>query len=303
MKWIILSLLVVLSVACSNESLELQQMSGASLKCKIEGSQLKSELKSSYAKRGSAPVYISGVILTANNTEYDVDDVVSEYTFNPEGQSSSDKDIILQGLTVGSNTVSAVGVCNNSAKNKYYMDVDRADGDLSERANSYSSKLKTLQPIFASYTSLNPVEVNISNGNSNSISIPMVTNNHRVVVVLENSNESKYNLSWEVLESDNTNPLVSSSQAGELPVGTQDAIVINSESAKGSKRYTVRVTYSTINSGVEVGTITKTIDANAYDDITKLYHFSKRDLLEAEAEISFMTWTPMRDDNSGETIK
>jgi len=300
MRWIILLFLVIFSVACSNEPHEMQ-LSNASLKCEIEGAELQSGLKSTYYRRGNAPVYISGVVLTAENTEYSVDDIVSEYTFNPDGQSVFDKDIVIEGLTVGNNIITAEGVCNSTAENKYYINVSRADGDLNERANSYAVQLRGTQPIFADYKSENPLNVKISNSNNNTASISMVTENHRVVVVLENSYDSEYYLYMEILEDGNATPLCSSSDVGNLPVGMQDAIVVNNENAKGSKTYTVKVTYYTKDSNMEVGIITKTIVANAYDNITKLYHFNKGELEVGDAE-AFMTWTPMEKDNSGETI-
>ena len=298
MKWIILFSLLVFTLACSNEPSEMY-LSNASLKCEINGADLRSGLKSVYYKRGDAPVYISGVILTAKNTEYNVSDVVSEYTFNPYGESYADKDIVLEGLTVGNNIITAKGVCNSVSGNNYYMDVTRAWGDLTERANQYAETLKSSQPIYADYKEETPLNIAISNRSDNRASISMVTENHRVAVVLENSYDSKYNLALEIKESGSSVPLFSSTYF--IPVNTQDAFVINNDDARGNKTYTVTVTYYDKYSYAAVGSVVKTIVAGACDNITKLYYFNKGELEVGDVE-AFMTWVPWVTDNKGETI-
>lgn len=307
MKWIVLTYFVLFFMSCSNDMNNVQ-LKDASLKCMIVGGEVEkdggannSALKSGYYKRNSAPAYISGIVLTAENTEYEVPNVVRQFNFNPNGQGSSDKDIVLEGLTVGNNEITAQGVCNSPSQNNYYQNIGGTSGNLNERATNYSNNLLSIQPVYADYKSAHAANVVISNG-GNSTNISMVTQNHRVAVILENPSKSNYLLSFDILEQGKDNPLLSSGSNRRLTPGTQHAMVINDRNAKGNKRYIIRVNYYTIGSGVWVGQITKTIDAAAYDNIAKLYHFNKGGLEVGNATISWINWTPMDKITGGETI-
>jgi len=299
MKWIILLTVVLFSVSCSNDPKEIK-LGKASLKVDIKAAELAAGLKTGY-KRGQAPVYIAGVTLTADNTEYNIASVVNiVQTFNFASDVATDgEDIVLTGLTVGTNSITAVGICDNTAENAHYSVLSEATGgNLKEKADAYAEVLRGKQPIYAAYTEDNAVEKVISAGD-NAITVNMVTDNHRVAVVLENPDGSEYVLKIKIWEGDeDLFPLVDDF----IEAGAQEAFVINNAEATGSKTYTVKVSYFTRVSHELMDTITKTISVVSYDNITKLYQFSKDDLLEGEASTTF-TWTPLEEKNSGEPIQ
>jgi len=146
MKWIILFFLVIFPMACSND-LEEVQFSNASLNVKIAAAELgvgsEFALKTSGYKRGDAPVYVKGVDLKARNIEYNVKDIKQTFMFQSD-DSNEGEDIVLTGLTVGINSITAKGIARYKAKNAYYLMFNEAEGsDLNSKADAYACLLYT----------------------------------------------------------------------------------------------------------------------------------------------------------------
>jgi hypothetical protein len=148
----------------------------------------------------------------------------------------------------------------------------------------------------------NPIIKDISiNDNNNLVNVNMITQNHRVAIVIENSGESNYILKVSVLGKDGSELLGTDNY---IRINSQHAMIINNSNASGDKTYTVNIKYFTKDSEIEIleKNITREIRASEGSNITKLYHFSKNNLLESDSDALF-AWDQMNDIISGETIE
>jgi len=300
MKWLILFSLAVFSLACSHESKQ-KLFTKASLKCEVKGQELKTGSTSNKAyKRGLAPAYIDSVKIKVHNNEYTVADVEKTFQFVPEeAEEDEGDDIIIGGLTVGNNTITGVGYSKYGPVDQYYPSISAAtEEDVNDRATAYAQALRDTHPVYATYHEESPLnKVIYTESSSNQATLAMITENLRVAVVVENTASSQYVLKASILK-DTTVVLESSSY---IQKGHQDAIVINNLNAKKSISYTVKITYYTPDSYLEMGTIERTIDATASSSITKLYSFNKNELFTGDSS-STITWTPLTDTAEGEEI-
>lgn len=313
-KLILPLLLVLLISSCSKEDMKVAELSdvklsGVSLKCAIKGSENNSKNKTANVAydRGDAPVYISGVTLTVENLEYDVEDVIKKFNFTDDEYSSSSnidiQEIVLNNLTVGENRITAVGICKNEPLNRYYKNIEKFDAStLKARANQYADYLVQLQPLHADYTGEKPLIKEISpDMDDNTVDIVMTTESHRLAVVVENAEDSEYLLKVSI-ETEGGEVLLSSS--GLMGIDTQAAFVVNDDDAYGAKNYNLKIRCFTKKSETEIKdmTIVRPIAAQSRDNITKLYHFSKDELYTSSSDVSF-TWNVMKENNSGEYIQ
>lgn len=196
MKWSVLILLILFSVSCSQDLEEISVVK-ASLECIISvGKTESSGGSSSYLKaENTPPDYIAGITLTVHNNEYSVSDVTVNKAFT---NSYKPNKISINGLTIGDNTITAVAKSQGIAENNYYNKLTLPSGDINNRALNYSTQLRSKQKIYANYVSEKPVVVNVSSSTTNSADISMVTENHRLAVVVENPSNSDYDLMIEL---------------------------------------------------------------------------------------------------------
>lgn len=296
MKWIVLFSLIVFSVSCSNDTKDIL-LSNASLNVEINAADLNNTggLKAGVYKRGNAPVYIKGVEITAINTEYDVDDVKETFLFASDNADEGE-DIVLSGLTVGANSITAKGLARYSAKNAHYWNIPGMSGNnLDDDADACAKYLRGIHPIYAQYYSKIPVEKVISNGGNNEITVDMVTDNHRAAFVFHNAS-SKYHIVVYVRVAGKIMAAASVSRGGSV------SYVYNDKNAKGNKTYDITIDYYTKNSYEKMGGFVRHETVSSYDNVTKLFRFSKDELHEGKS-LSKFTWKKLNVKNSGEDIE
>lgn len=292
-------------LSCSNDYTN-SSLLNVSLECSIQGIDIpvnKSTTKSQNEST-AVPVFISGVRLEVENLEYEVANVFSDFYFKePELVDLSGKetfDVVLENVTVGRNRITARGICKNKALNSIYSNIEKCDAiSLDDRAAQYGDNLKDLHHIYADYFNKEDVVKEITTNNIQ-VSIPMVTDSHRLGVVVENTIDSEYLLKVSI--QDEEGKLLLSSQ-DFMNIGTQDAFVINNNDAKGDKTYKVSVRYFTKGSKIEMQdkTIIRTINIGSKTNFTKLYVFSRDELLESSSSMS-LSWKYIEDVNSGELL-
>jgi hypothetical protein len=300
MKWLIFFSLVVFSLGCSKESKH-KLFTKASLKCEVKGQQLKTgSINNKAYKRGQAPAYIDSVKIKVHNNEYSVPDVEKTYVFieNAENDATAD-DIIIDGLTVGNNTITADGYNKYDPANTYHADIAAASGStIDDKATAYAQALVNSHNVYAIYKENSPLEKIIYTDNTdNPATLSMVTQNHRVAVVVENTASSQYVLKASVAKEGS--PVLES--ANFIEIGKQDAMVINDSNAEGTIDYAVKIVYYTKINHVAIDSVERIINATASNSITKLYSFKKGDLLTGNSS-STITWTPLTDSAEGEEI-
>lgn len=302
----ILYIFLILSIFSCSEKIDEQVLPSVSLECSISGIVSASSTKTynKTAVKASVPDFISGVSLTVENLDYDVSDAVKSLYFD-----SMDADVKveenmlsleLNGIVVGRNRITAKGICKNEALSILYSDIDKFDAeDLNVRASQYADYLMQKHPMYANYFNKGEIIKQITTSN-NSVNIPMTSDSHRLAVVLENSTESKYLLKITV-EDDLGNIVIASDDY--IGIGSQIAMVINDNDAKGEKEYTVTVRCFSKNSNIEFPEYQKekTIRISERVNSTKLYVFSKDELLESEGNFAF-NWELMEEVDSGEIL-
>ncbi len=294
-----LLLFCLLVFSCCSSKYSDEQLPQGSVLFNIKGPE--SSIKGTTRQdRANIPDYIVGVVLKVENMEYDVKDVIEQYNYNQiEGDTNV---IVLSNITFGTNKITVKGVCNNPPLNFYYKSIPKCnDYNLNKRAKQYGDVLKIIQPIYASYVIEKPVIKNISADiNSNIVDINMVTQNHRVAVIIENSEDSNYILKAFIFGEDGTELLKSDDY---IQNDDRHAMIINNTAASEDEIYTVEIKYYTKHSEVEMlnKTITRQISASKASNITKLYHFSKDNLLESNIDALF-SWNSMKEIISGEYL-
>lgn len=302
-KYTLFFLGLVMLCSCSSEYTEYSEgfIPKSKIQCVFNGtkSSVKTSSANSQLKGEAAPPYISGVNLTVENIEYTVDDIDRQYNVNDNMLEV----VVLDDITVGKNKITAKGVCENSPLNSCHYGVPKMNNDdLNERAQMYADYLKQIHPIYVDYTVEEPVVTDISaNAEDNIINLSMVPMSHRLAVVLENPVDSKYILKISV-EKEDGSVLVNTQDFVET--GSQVALVINDDSAIGDENYTVKVNYFTKITGTEMldRTISKTLEVRQGANITKLYSFSKEELIESNSNTLF-TWKHMEENHSGEYLQ
>jgi hypothetical protein len=275
------------------------------MKCLIDAEPMSvySGMKS-YYKRGTAPSCQKSITITANNQEYTVPAVISTFVFNPAGEQPTDLDIIMENLTVGSNEITATSTCGNEAKNAVYTDVAKPDiDDIDDRTDQYATDLLTKQPPHAPYREENPVIKVISTDNTkNDITISMVTDYHRLAVVLENSNDSQYLLKMQIEKGEAHEVLLATPDF--VGIGDQVVFIINNDEAKFDIDYTVRIKHFTKDSEEELVEIEieDVIETFAAQNRTRLYYFTKSTYQTGDASAT-ITWAPWETVNDNKTYE
>lgn len=285
MKWIILAAAALFAVSCSNDS-KWNENNLAKGDVNVD---IKAEAMGGAYKRGDAPAYIASIDLNADNLEYNVADISGHFALAAD---NTGDDIKLTGLTVGSNEFTATGNPANAELNEVanIAGFTTTNTELDDIAADYSAKIAENHPIYALYTGDKTQDV--VKGTGNNVEIAMASENHRVAIVLENASVNN-TLKMEIL---NGATLIHTFDA--VAAGADVAYIINDAAAKNDITYTVKVTY---NNGTDDVVITKTIDAVALKNITKLYRFASDKLDTGDATFTF-TWAPFVVDNGGEEL-
>lgn len=235
-------------------------------------------------KRNYAPVYVSGVELTAKYLDLSsVADVSKQFLFVDGNTGGAD---IKMSVPLGRNRFIAVSVNKYLPKVGTYEDaiekqvIERTDADKLEY---YSAELIKLQPIYAVF---NGELEHVVTETGNSINIPMVTKTARYGVVLESS--ENYDITMSAT-------LGSTSRVVEKKIGSKaSAIVFND--ANVFNGHTLSVTLAIRADGKEeiiknvtVGTYT----AESSKNKTLVISYNKSgEILLQETNVVF-TWTPM----------
>lgn len=299
MRWIIIVVIVFLA-SCSDDKGDVLPEK-ASLKVNINSKVLTAgggTTKAGAYVRGNAPVYIEGVRIKADKM-YDssVDDVVHEFLFVENGNIGG-KQVIMTGIDYGWNEVSAEGMCANDPVNfwenkKSWTTAPVEKKALNDMAADYSRIIKDTYPVYANYYSENNVQTNIRNTGSNSVSLNMITDNHRIAIVIENASDD-YTLRCYIYVGNHYTYM-------ELvDKGNCSSVVYNGTDDVGTKNCTVRIDYSgtwPISPGVK----TKYFTINKGQDETRYYRFNKGVVEEGSASAN-ISWVPLNDNTSGEDI-
>lgn len=308
MKWIVLVLAVMFAASCSNDTVIIPTKK-ASVKIDVKAENItngntpeaNSGLKAaSDYKRDGAPDYVAGVDLVAHNNEYTVPDVSNSYTFASDGT----KDVVLAGLTIGNNTISATGVPANAVQDAQEITMPTTvpgvttTDNLDTRASEYSSYLLGLHGLYADYNGSN--SMHIVAGTGNTMQIDMKSNNHRCNVVLENRSPN-YKLKLRVYQVNGSDNLLKST-TGYIEEDNQVGFIHNeATSAVGIKEYKVEVDYCTPD-GTVVETLTPaSFTVNPRENYTKLYRFKDHALTTGDVTVTF-TWEGFTDENHGHDI-
>ncbi len=308
MKWIVLLSAVLFAAACSNDSAEINGIVSKGLvKVNIEAAQ--SSVKSGGFKRGNAPVYIDGVIIKADNKEYTEAkyDVTQEFLFKSD-RSDDGVDIVMTDVYVGTTNISAVGICDVDNKvNTYIQELTSVNIDaLDAAAKKYDENLRTSNPVYAHYVSEPTADIVVANDATNAITVNMNSENHRVAFVMENPSTSLYDIKWRVSVKDGA---VLNTWSDYMDAGTQQAYIINDAYAVNARTYMVEVQYFTkdshepmLDESGDEKVFTKEVTANALDNVTKLYRFTKEGLLQGDVNAT-ITWEQKDPIADGEEIE
>ena len=233
-------------------------------------------------KRYSAPVYVSGVSITAKSLDFTgLDNVVTDFSF-VDGNSGG-KDITMT-VPFGDNNFSATSLTNVVAENEAYPNsVNKFIGSGS-KLDYYSAELIKAQKIYAIFNGSQDYTVTENNPSFN---IPMTTESARYGVVLETS------VNYDVKM---TATLGSAQKAiTKATSANASAIIFNDENVADGDQ--LSVTLEVLVNGKIVKTIIKEnyiAEAGKNKTLVITYN-SSENILKEETGISF-TWTPMEDD-------
>lgn len=304
MRRIFYIVLLLFIFSCS-ENREIGELDTTSLNIAINTTQAvgESTTKAGSYKRGNAPAYVKGVKVTANNLEYTGFSKSKDFQFVDYGNTGGD-DLVMEGVTVGNNRFSAVGIpaygpVAYKTCYSWLSDLPRvSEKDLDEMATDYSKHLQAKFPIYAKYTSENSVDKIVTVDGTNDVALNMVTTNHRVAMLVENKSD-KYRIRVIYVGAKPRSASMSYIIDPRWIKGY--AVVYNDDDAKGTIDYSVTVEYYTKDTGIKVGTIKKEFTVTAGQNVTKYYRFVNTTLVEGDATLN-ITWTPMTDDAGGEDL-
>ena len=269
-------------VAVSIETNSLESQSSIN---KISGTTSKIT-KSGTFKRNNAPVYVSGVKVTAKFLDLTSTDVVKEFLFVDENTGGTD---IKLNVPFGTNKFTAVSINNFEAKSNSYQDaITKATGTDAEKLAYYTDELIKIQPIYAIF---NGERDYIVKENAKSLSIPMETKTARYSVVFETSDN--YDITMSATLGSTTKSVLKATSA------KASAIVFNDENVAAGQTLKVTLFVKVKGQTETVKTITTgTYTAEAGKNKTLVISYNKSGvILLQETNIAF-TWTPMT--NEGE---
>jgi len=238
--------------------------------------------KSGEYKRYSAPVYVSGVSITAKSLDFTgLDNVVTDFSF-VDGNSGG-KDITMT-VPFGDNNFSATSLTNVVAENEAYPNsVNKFIGSGS-KLDYYSAELIKAQKIYAIFNGSQDYTVTENNPSFN---IPMTTESARYGVVLETSVNYDVKMTATLGSAQKVITKATSANAS--------AIIFNDKNVTNAQELVVELEVS-----IE-GVVVKTKTLNGYTaeagkNKTLVISYNKSgEILTEETGITF-TWTPMKDE-------
>lgn len=240
-------------------------------------------------KRYDAPVYISGVDITAKYLELTTDDITNGFDF-VDGNDGEDISIM---IALGSNKFDAVTRTSSIASSIVYPNsIDMTED--ADKATDYAKKLIAIQPIYAVYTG--STSQIITTGKKD-VLIAMKTLNTRFSVVVEPY--AKYNVVLKV-----------SYDKGSKEVKATDstkasAIVLNDESLKAGDEVFISLDIYSKTTDEKLKTIIienntadkKFIAKGSLNNTIALSFNSNGDLIMQKTGISF-SWTVMGEEGT-----
>lgn len=293
----------LLLASCSNHvdsdvigdtKLELTNVS-FSIETRFEGSVVNSSPQRAMSKsaanykRANAPVYVSGVEITAKYQD-GVDNIIKgNFDFIDFGEDGGED--INMNIPLGSNKFDVISKSTHKAENKVYEgNIDKTSiTDKARRIAYYSEELIKKQGIYAKFTGS---KTKIITELSHDVNIDMVTTNARYGIVLETSPnyEARMVVSYTGVNSFN----VVNRSSDKV-----SALILNSEDFIGEKTLTITVGVYRIgeNEVLKQYIITDSMGNNyksaaAVNKVLVLSVNASGELIRQETGITF-SWTPM----------
>ncbi len=290
MKRIVILCAMFLAVSCSKDMNNVDVMK-LSVGVNVSLKQVKENtIKQGSYKRGTAPVYIAGLDITAKSLDFPGKITSGTFYFKSENPDEGD-DIVLEGVAVGSNEFTAKCICNSAPENVHILGLNSIVGtDLNDVANKYAERLRELKPIYANYKEEYPIIGAVSVGGDNNVSIRMIASSHRLGVVLENSLDSDCSLVWRIFRESS---LLFDSNSRALQPGDIEAFIVNDINAVSYKKYTVEVIYY-INGSSAPNVVKESVSLGSGENTTMYLKFKKKNIIEGGSELK-LRYVPIKE--------
>ena len=191
--FLIQAIIAVLLSSCREETVdELHQDVEVAFEAVLQDSEI-SSVKADY-DRGVAPVYVSGLKITATNNTYTVYDAVdSTFMFADQADVENPMTMIVK---PGQNQFDATSIATNDAFTAVISSFDRADQTLSleERVEAYADEFNIDDyPIFVEYSGSTTADIEFTE-DLNTVVLEMDPQQGRVNVVFEGEQDLWYRL-------------------------------------------------------------------------------------------------------------
>ncbi len=253
-------------------------------------------------RRGNAPAYIEGVILTVDNLVSDVSTIKKDFYFVEDGDEGGEQ-VVVENVTSGRNRITAKGIGMNNplpswsnTASSWSLPWVSDNANLDVVAADYSSHFMTMFPVYADYEIENPVDVHIRFPEGNDISINMEAKNHRVGIIFENRS-NKYIFDVKIYRGSSYRWKYSRLSS----YGNRYAVMSNDETAVGTVEYTIEFDYFLRNGYNNAGSVVKKFTANAGENITRYYRVVTNEPFLGEVK-GGIQWVNKGENNIGKEI-